>query len=40
VREAWEFSCRVGTVHAALHADYRAQHHDLDDDLAALLRST
>jgi nucleoside-diphosphate-sugar epimerase len=40
VREAWEFSCRVGTVHEALHAEYRARHHDLDHELAALLRST
>jgi nucleoside-diphosphate-sugar epimerase len=40
VREAWEFSCRVGTVHTALHAEYRAQHHALDAELAALLRST
>lgn len=40
VREAFEFSCRVGTVHEALHADYRMEHQDLDADLAALLRST
>jgi nucleoside-diphosphate-sugar epimerase len=40
VREAWEFSCRVDTVHDALQSEYRAQHHDLDADLAALLRST
>jgi len=40
VREAFEFSCRVGTVHEALHADYRIEHQDLDADLAALLRST
>src|SRR5260221_4394434 len=40
VREAFEFSCRVGTVHDALHADYRMEHHDLDADLVALLRST
>lgn len=40
VREAFEFSCRVGTVHEALHADYRLEHQDLDAELAALLRST
>lgn len=40
VREAFEFSCRVGTVHEALHADYPLDHHDLDAELAALLRST
>ena len=40
VREAFEFSCRVGTVHGALHAAYRTEHHDLDEALAALLRST
>ena len=40
VREAFEFSCRVGTVHEALHAGYRMEHQDLDRDLSALLRST
>jgi hypothetical protein len=40
VREAFEFSCRIGTVHDALHGAYRTQHHDLDGELAALLRST
>jgi nucleoside-diphosphate-sugar epimerase len=40
VREAFEFSCRIGTVHEALHAAYRMEHQDLDTDLAALLRST
>jgi len=40
VREAFEFSARVDTVHPALHAAYRPEHQDLDGDLAALLRST
>ena len=40
VREAFEFSCRIGTVHEALHAAYRTEHQDLDGELAALLRST
>jgi len=40
VREAFTFSARIGTVHQALHAEYRFEHQDLDDDLAALLRST
>jgi nucleoside-diphosphate-sugar epimerase len=40
VREAFTFSARVDTVHQALHAEYRVEHQDLDDDLAALLRST
>lgn len=40
VREAFEFSARIGTVHTALHAAYRTEHHDLDGELAALLRST
>lgn len=40
VREAFTFSARVGTVHQALRAGYTVQHQDLDDDLAALLRST
>ena len=40
VREAFEFSCRIGTVHSALHAAYRPEHHDLDAELSALLRST
>jgi len=37
VREAFDFSARVGTVHQALHAGYRLEHQDLDADLAALL---
>jgi nucleoside-diphosphate-sugar epimerase len=37
VREAFDFSARVGTVHQALHAGYRLEHRDLDADLAALL---
>ena len=40
VREAFEFSARIGTVHHALHAEYRAEHQDLDANLSALLRST
>ena len=40
VREAFDFSARVGTVHQALHAAYRLEHQDLDADLSALLRST
>jgi len=40
VREAFDFSARIGTVHQALHAGYRMEHQDLDGDLAALLRST
>jgi nucleoside-diphosphate-sugar epimerase len=40
VREAFTFSARIGTVHQALHAEYTLEHQDLDDDLAALLRST
>ena len=40
VREAFDFSARVGTVHQALHAGYRIEHQDLDADLSALLRST
>ena len=40
VREAFDFSARIGTVHEALYADYRMEHQDLDGDLAALLRST
>ncbi len=40
VREAFDFSARIGTVHQALHAGYRLEHQDLDGDLAALLRST
>jgi nucleoside-diphosphate-sugar epimerase len=40
VREAFTFSARIGTVHDALHAEYRLEHQDLDADLAALLRST
>jgi hypothetical protein len=40
VREAFTFSARVGTVHTALHAAYRAEHQDLDAELSALLRST
>lgn len=40
VREAFTFSARVSTVHAALQATYRMAHHDLDADLAALLRNT
>src|SRR2546421_56815 len=39
VREAFDFSARVGTVHQALHAGYQMDHHDLDADLEALLRS-
>ena len=39
VREAFDFSARVGTVHHALHAGYRLEHQDLDADLSALLRS-
>lgn len=39
VREAFEFSARVGTVHEALHDGYRMEHQDLDGDLSALLRS-
>jgi nucleoside-diphosphate-sugar epimerase len=37
VREAFDFSARVGTVHQALHAGYQPEHQDLDADLAALL---
>ena len=37
VREAFTFSARIGTVHQALHARYRAEHPDLDADLRALL---
>jgi nucleoside-diphosphate-sugar epimerase len=40
VREAFDFSARIGTVHRALHAAYPIEHQDLDSDLAALLRST
>jgi nucleoside-diphosphate-sugar epimerase len=40
VREAFDFSARVGTVHHALHDGYRVEHQDLDGDLGALLRST
>jgi len=40
VRQAFTFSARVGTVHEALHADYRMEHQDLDGDLSALLRSS
>src|SRR5207247_1841151 len=40
VRQAFDFSARVGTVHEALHAGYTIEHQDLDGDLAALLRST
>jgi nucleoside-diphosphate-sugar epimerase len=40
VREAFEFSARVGTEHEALHAGYRIEHQDLDADLSALLRNT
>ena len=40
VREAFTFSARVGTVHQVLHAEYRVEHQDLDDDLATLLRGT
>src|SRR2546426_4959373 len=40
VRQAFEVSARVRTVHQALHAGYAIEHHDLDGDLAALLRST
>jgi nucleoside-diphosphate-sugar epimerase len=40
VREAFDFSARVGTVHQALHDGYRVEHQDLDGDLSALLRST
>ena len=40
VREAFTFSARIGTVHPALHAEYRIEHQDLDGDLSALLRST
>ena len=39
VREAFDFSARVGTVHQALHAGYQMDHQDLDADLEALLRS-
>lgn len=40
VREAFDFSARVATVHQALHEGYRLAHQDLDEDLSALLRST
>lgn len=40
VREAFDFSARIGTVHQALHAGYRIEHSDLDGDLATLLRDT
>lgn len=40
VREAFDFSARIGTIHEALHAAYRPEHHDLDAALSALLRST
>jgi nucleoside-diphosphate-sugar epimerase len=40
VREAFDFSARISTVHQALHAGYQIAHHDLDGDLAALLGST
>jgi nucleoside-diphosphate-sugar epimerase len=37
VREAFDFSARVGTLHSALHASFAPQHLDLDRALAALL---
>lgn len=37
VREAFTFSARIETVHAALHADYRLEHPDLDTSLRTLL---
>ena len=37
VREAFDFSARVGTVHEALHATYTPVHRDLDGALGALL---
>jgi nucleoside-diphosphate-sugar epimerase len=37
VREAFEFSARVGTVHEALYARYTPEHQDLDRDLATLI---
>jgi nucleoside-diphosphate-sugar epimerase len=40
VREAFDFSAKIATVHHALHADYRLEHQDLDGDLAALLRNS
>ena len=40
VRQAFDFSARIGTVHSALHASYRVEHQDLDDDLAVLLRNS
>lgn len=40
VREAFSFSARIGTVHQALHAGYQVEHHALEGDLSALLRST
>jgi nucleoside-diphosphate-sugar epimerase len=40
VREAFNFSARIGTIHGALHAGYRPEHHDLDGALSVLLRST
>ncbi|HUK20957.1 MAG TPA: NAD(P)-dependent oxidoreductase [Gemmatimonadales bacterium] len=37
VRQAFEFSARIGTVHSALHAGFRGRHRDLDRDLEDLL---
>jgi nucleoside-diphosphate-sugar epimerase len=37
VREAFEFSARIATLHDALYASYRPTHHDLDGALAALI---
>jgi nucleoside-diphosphate-sugar epimerase len=37
VREAFEFSARVGSVHEALYASYTPEHQNLDHDLATLI---
>jgi nucleoside-diphosphate-sugar epimerase len=37
VREAFDFSARVGTLHSGLHASFAPQHLDLDRALAALI---
>jgi nucleoside-diphosphate-sugar epimerase len=37
VREAFTFSARVGTIHAAWHGAYRFEHQDLDGALSGIL---
>ena len=39
VRQAFEFSARIGTVHTALYAGFQAAHRDLDGDLQDLLQA-